>query len=493
MQLKVKLLGLHAGRPVAIMHPKTAQMLDVHVDERIEVKKIKDNSKSIIAVVDLAPRLINQEEIVVSSEVAETLKIKKGEIVDASIAHRPESIYLIHRKLDCERLKKDEIKDIITDIVKNALTEAEIAYFISSVYNCGMTMQEVAWLIESIVETGQKLNLKKKIIADKHSIGGVAGNRTTPIVVPICAAAGLTIPKTSSRAITSAAGTADVIETIAKVDFSVRELERIIKKTNACLIWGGSLGLAPADDKIIQVERLLKLDPKPQLLASIMAKKIAVGATHVLIDIPCGKTAKVTKKEAIKLKKNFLDLSRYFKIKLECVLTNGSQPIGNGIGPVLEMRDVLAVLKQSPSRPVDLEKKSLFLSARLLELAGKAGKGQGIKLARQILQSGNAFEKFKEIIYAQKGNFNNLKLAEFCCSIKAKKRCAIKEIDNKKINALARRAGCPADEEAGLYLHKHVNDVAEKGDIILEIYAESRDKLKEAIAFYKNTNPILFG
>src|SRR3989344_2670640 len=239
-----------------------------------------------------------------------------------------------------------------------------------------MSMQETAWMTESIVETGQKLNLRKKIIADKHSIGGIAGNRTTPIVVSICSAAGLTIPKTSSRAITSAAGTADVIETIAKVDFSISELKGIITRVNACMIWGGSLGLAPADDKIIQVERLLKLDPEPQLLASIMAKKIAVGATHVLIDIPCGKTAKVTRQEAVKLKKNFLDLSRYFKIKLECVLTDGSQPIGNGIGPVLEMRDVLAVLKQSPSRPIDLEKKSLFLSAGLLELAGRAGRGQ---------------------------------------------------------------------------------------------------------------------
>ncbi|HLD37588.1 MAG TPA: thymidine phosphorylase, partial [Candidatus Nanoarchaeia archaeon] len=347
-----------------------------------------------------------------------------------------------------------------------------------------------AWMTESIVETGQKLNLRKKIIADKHSIGGIAGNRTTPIVVAICSAAGLTIPKTSSRAITSAAGTADVIETIVRVDFSISELKKIITKVNACMIWGGALGLAPADDKIIQVERLLKLDPEPQLLASIMAKKLAVGATHVLIDIPCGKTAKVTKQEAKKLRKKFFWLARYFKIKLDCILTDGSQPIGNGIGPVLEMRDVLAVLKQLPSKPMDLEKKSLLLSSRLLELAGRAKKGKGMELAAQILQSGKAFEKFKQIILAQKGDFNNLHLAPFSFTIKANKRCKIIEIDNKKINALARRVGCPADKEAGLYLYRHVGNILKKGEKFLAIYAKSKVKLKEAVAFYKKAKPI---
>ena len=517
MQLKAKLLGLGAGRPVVIMHKETAEALDRHVDERVYVGYAGKNSKRIIAVVDIASHLVKPDEIIVSNEVAGYLGLKKGDAVDISIAPRPDSIFLIHRKLDCERFDKQKIKRIITDIVNNALTEAEIAYFVSAVYNCGMSMQETAWMTESIVETGQKLNLRKKIIADKHSIGGIAGNRTTPIVVAICSAAGLVIPKTSSRAITSAAGTADVIETIARVDFSISELKKIITKVNACMIWGGALGLAPADDKIIQVERLLKLDPEPQLLASIMAKKLAVGATHVLIDIPCGKTAKVTKqeakklavgathvlidipfgktakvtkKEAGKLRKKFFWLARYFKIKLDCILTDGSQPIGNGIGPVLEMRDVLAVLKQLPSKPMDLEKKSLLLSSRLLELAGRAKKGKGMELAAQILQSGKAFEKFKQIILAQKGDFNNLHLAPFSFTIKANKRCKIIEIDNKKINALARRVGCPADKEAGLYLYRHVGNILKKGEKFLAIYAKSKVKLKEAVAFYKKAKPI---
>ena len=190
------------------------------------------------------------------------------------------------------------------------------------------------------------------------------------------------------------------------------------------------------------------------------------------------------------MRKKFFWLARYFKIKLDCILTDGSQPIGNGIGPVLEMRDVLAVLKQLPSKPMDLEKKSLLLSSRLLELAGRAKKGKGMELAAQILQSGKAFEKFKQIILAQKGDFNNLHLAPFSFTIKANKRCKIIEIDNKKINALARRVGCPADKEAGLYLYRHVGNILKKGEKFLAIYAKSKVKLKEAVAFYKKAKPI---
>ena len=289
---------------------------------------------------------------------------------------------------------------IISDIVTNSLSEAEIALFVSAMYKEGMNMKETIYLIKAILKSGKslKLKLKNKKIADKHSIGGIPGNRTTPLIVSICAASGLVIPKSSSRAITTAAGTADVVETIAKVEFSMKELEKIVKKVGACLIWGGSLEIVPADEKIISIEKMLNIDPEAQLLASIMSKKLALGAKYILIDIPYGKTAKVTKKKALDLKKKFEYLGKHFKKKLKVVLTKGGQPIGNGIGPVLEMKDILKILKHSEDRPLDLENKSVFLAGCLLEMTGKADKGKGIVLAKQILGSGKAFEKFKEII-----------------------------------------------------------------------------------------------
>lgn len=486
MKLKVKILKLMAGRPVAILHKKTADKISVNIDDRVSLNK---NGRKIISIVDIATGLLKENEVAVSNEIVKTLKLKGRELIDISLAPHPESTNLIYKKLKCHALSEIEFKKIIEDIVKNALTEPEIAYFVSSIYKCGMSIKEVEYLIKAIVSTGKKLKLRGKV-ADKHCIGGVAGNKTTPIIVPICSSAGLIMPKTSSRAITSATGTADVIEAIAKVGFSIPEIYKIIKKTKACMVWGGSLGLAPADDKIIQIEGLLNLDPEPQLLASILSKKLSVDSKYVVIDIPYGKSAKVSKKKALHLKKNFEKLARDFNLKLRCVLTDGSQPIGNGVGPVLEILDILSILKQEPSRPLDLEEKSIMLAGLLLELTSKAGKGKGKNMAEKILQSGKAFKKFQEIIKAQKGHLNNLKLGPFSYEIKAGKSGKIIEIDNKKINFLARLLGCPADKSAGIYLHKHVNSKVKNKEKILTFYAESKQELKEAIKYYKKIKPV---
>jgi putative thymidine phosphorylase len=350
-------------------------------------------------------------------------------------------------------------------------------------------MKEIINMTKAIVETGKKLKLKGEVV-DKHSTGGIPG-RTTPIIVSICSSAGLLIPKTSSRAITSPAGTADAVEVICRVDFDLQEIKEILKKTGACLVWGGSLNLAPADDKIIYIEKLLNLDPEAQLLASIIAKKLAVSAKYILVDIPYGKNTKLAKKEAGVLERKFKKLAKYFNLKLECFLKKTEEPLGNGIGPALEISDVIKVLRRQDSC-YKLEERSLELAGRLLELTGKAKKGQGIKLAKEILDSGSAFKKFKQIIRAQKGKIRRIKKAKFKKEIKAEKKGKIKEIKTKEINSLARIAGCPLDKFAGLYLHKHVDDKVKKGENILTIYSESLTELREALKYYKKIKPIRF-
>lgn len=485
--MRTRLLKLSAGRPVAILHKDVAARLNMYVDDRILIKR----NKKIIAVVDIAAGMIGKDEMAVSTEVSEFLNLKQGSRVEVSLAPEPRSNSFIYKKLNGKSLNELEIREIINDIVNNALTESEIAYFVSAVYKCGMSMKEIMHMTKAIVDTGKSLRIDGNIV-DKHGIGGIPNNRTTPIVVSICAAAGLTVPKTSSRAITSAAGTADVVETLCKVEFSVSELKKIIKKTNACMVWGGALGLAPADDKIIQVERLLNLDPEAQLLASIMAKKLAVGSKYVLIDIPFGKTAKVNRSGAISLQKKFEKLAKCFGIKLKCALTDGSQPIGNGVGPVLEMRDVISVLSRQKSRPLDLERKALNLSALLLRVTRRAKKGNENRLAKEILNSSLAFEKFKEIILAQGGKveMKDLKYGKYHYDIRARRKCRIKEINNKAISNLARIAGCPADKAAGLYLWKHVGELVDKGEKVMTIYSDSKDRLKGALNFYKSIDII---
>ena len=488
MQLKVKFLKWSAGIPVAMLNEKTAEKMGAHILDRILIKK---GLKEIVTIVDTIGNLVKENEIAVSSEIKEILDLNLGDKLEVSIAQPPKSMTFIKDKLNNKTLSKNQINEIIQDLADNSLSESEIAMFISATYKNGMNFQETIFLIEAFLITGNKLKFNNKFVVDKHSIGGIAGNRTTPIVVSICAAAGLVFPKSSSRAITSAAGTSDVIETLANVDFSVNEIKQIIKKTNACLVWGGAMRMVPVDEKIIKIEKQLVIDSEPLLLSSIISKKLAVGSNYILIDIPYGKNAKVNLSEAIKLKQKFKKIGKYFKKKLEVVLTKGNQPIGNGIGPVLEMIDVLKILDPNQHGPKDLEKKSLFLAGKIFEMTGKAKTGSGIKKAEEILRTGMAYKKFKQIITVQGGTIKKLIPGKFKHNILANKTGKVLEVNNKTINLLARIAGCPADKSAGVYLHIHKDDKIKKNEKILTIYSESGSRLSAAVRFYAKNKIII--
>ena len=487
MKLKVKNFNWLAGRPVVVLNEQAAKKLNVFVNDRIKISK----PKKVYAIVDIFSKLVSKNQIGLSHELSKILEVKNGAEVEVSSSEISEASYLIKKKIDGKTLTGKELNLIISEIVENNLTEAEIAFFTAAQKLNKMNLEETINLTKAMVKTGARLKFKGKYLADKHCIGGIAGNRTTPIVIAICAAAGLTLPKTSSRAITSAAGTADVIETIANVELSLKEIKKVVHKTGACLAWGGSLGLAPSDDKIIHVERMLNLDIEPQLLASIMSKKIAAGAKHIIIDIPCGKGSKIkTLDKAKKLGDKFKKIAKRFNLKLKVVYTDGTQPIGNGAGPVLEMIDILQVLQNKG--PKDLRDKSLYLSIELIKLCGiKNAKEK----AEEALASGKAYEKFKEIVNAQNGTndfderVKNLQPAKFKKTIKAKKSGTITEISNKGINSICRILGTPETISAGVYLHNHVGKITKKEPLVT-LYAESKSKMKDALKFIKKFKPI---
>jgi len=490
MDLKIKLIKWSAGLPVAMLNEKTASELGVHAQERISIRTISKYPKEISLLVGTIGKIVKKDEIAVSSEVKKQLGLRIGQKVDVNFLFPSKSLFFIKKKLDGKRLSQEEVNEIIKEVSDNSLSEPEIALFISAMYKQGMSTKETIFLIKAISNSGNKFKLRNKFVVDKHSIGGVPGNITTPIVVSICTAAGLIMPKSSSRAITSAAGTADVIETLAPVEFSMKDLKKIVLKTKGCMVWGGALGMVPADSKIVNVEKQLKIDPISQLIASIMSKKLATDADYILIDIPYGKNAKVNKQRALNLKRKFEYFGKYFKKTLKVVLTDGNQPIGNGIGPALELIDVLKILDPKQKGPTDLQEKSLFLAGNLLEMTKKAENGKGEEMARGILNSGKALEKFKEIIIAQGGALKEIVPAKFQKDIHAKKSGKISSIHNKKIASLARIAGCPMDKSAGLYLHSHLREKLKKGDKILTIYSESKSRLNEAIRFYEKMKPI---
>ncbi len=495
MQLRVKDLAISTGNPlIAIINYIDARKLDLHYADRIRIKKRK---KEIVAMIDITDsnKFVLPGEIGLFKEVYEKIGAKDYDIVSIHIEEKPMSLHYIKKKLKGYKLTEQEIKEIIDDVIDDRLTEIELTYFVAGSYIQGIDDDETVALTRAMLRTGQRLRLRSRIIVDKHCIGGVAGNRTTMLVVPIMAAAGYVIPKTSSRAITSAAGTADTVEVLCDVSFPLDKMTRIIKKTNGCFVWGGAVNLAPADDKIIRVEHPIRLDPVGGLIASILAKKKSVSATHIIIDIPVGKGTKTESRErALLLKRKFETISKRLSMKVKVVITDGSQPIGNGIGPALEARDVLWTLMGSPKGADDLKEKSIMLAGHLFDLIGRTRKGKGKQLAKSILESGKAYEKFIEIVQSQNAKVifpEQIEIGSYVSRIKATRSGVIRHIDNKRVNKIARLAGSPHDQKSGLYLHVHKGDKVKKKDTLLCIYSDSRERLRFARQFAKQFEPMI--
>ncbi len=483
MKLKIKDVKLSTGGPyVAILNEDDARKLDVYALDRIRIDGFS-------VLVNIATKGIKKGQLGLLEEALKKTKLKPGDTIKIFPQTKPTSVNHIKKKLKGKRLKQPEINEIISDIVSNRLSEVEISYFASACYINGLSLNETYYLTQAIVKNSKSLDLKKKKILDKHSIGGIPGNRTTMIVVPIVAALGYTMPKTSSRSITSASGTSDTMETLANVTLTTNKIKEVVKKTNACLVWGGVMELASADDSLIKVERPLSLDPEGIMIASILSKKKSVNATHVLIDIPVGKNAKITNlRRAKRLRNKFIRVGKKLGMKIRVVFTYGNEPIGNGIGPALEAVDVLEVLKGKG--PKDLRKKSIALATMLLELAGEK---QARKKVLDVLNSGLAYEKMKQIIKAQGKSKHKLKIGKYFQSITAKKSGYVKEIKNAEIARIARIAGSPKDKGAGIYLNVHAHHKVKKGEILLTIYAENKKKLEYAIEAYRKSEVIKIG
>jgi putative thymidine phosphorylase len=471
------------GVLVAFLNAKDASELDLHPLDRIKLIRGK-KEETVVVDITTNSRIVPPGRVGVVDEVKKSLSLKHNDLVRIKMARKPLSLNYIKKKLDGCTLTRVEIDQIIWDIVHNKLSTTELTYFVSACYTNTMTLKETILLTKAMTFHGDVLKLKQYPIIDKHCIGGIPGNRTTMIVVPIIAAAGLTIPKTSSRSITSPAGTADTMEILTDVSIPITKLKSIVNKINGCIVWGGALNLAPADDKIIKVERPLNIDAESQLLASIFAKKLSVNSTHILIDIPVGHTAKVKRRcAALKLKKDFEIMGKHLRRKIKVLITNGNQPIGNGVGPVLEARDVLWVLRRDTKRPLDLEKKSVMMAAEILEMSKKVKPGRGYSTAKELLESGEAYAKMLEIVHAQGRKITNpdkLKPGEHSYTVRATRYGTVKEINNEVISKVARVAGAPEDPKAGIYIYKHVSDRVKRHDKLFTIYAQKAHKLNYA-------------
>ncbi len=419
------------------------------------------------------------------------LGLKQGDEIVARHSPPLESLSLVRSRIYGHDLSDAAFRAIIADIVDGRYSTIEISSFITACATRPLKRREVLGLTRAMVETGKSLSWDSAIVVDKHSVGGIPGNRTTPIIVAIIASLGLIMPKTSSRAITSPAGTADAMEVLTNVDLDAATMRKVVAREGGCIAWGGGVGLSPADDILIRVERALDLDTEGQMIASVLSKKIAAGATHLVLDVPFGPSAKVRSEEAAHhMTDGILAVAKAFHIKTEVVCGDGSQPIGRGIGPALEARDVMNVLQGAPDAPQDLRMRALTLAGALLELSGRAAQGDGETMAAAALDDGRARAKFQRICEAQ-GGLRKPPVSKHRRPLEAPRHGVLSAIDNRKIARLAKLAGAPDDKAAGVDLHVRLGDTVVRGAPLCTVHAESPGELDYAIA-YADANSDIF-
>jgi len=393
------------------------------------------------------------------------------------------SLSYLRHKVYGHRLNEHQTQAIIDDIVAGRYSDVHLSSFVTSCAGNAMNLDEIIALTKAMLKSGQQLKWGTDCVVDKHCVGGLAGNRTTPIVVAIVTACGGVMPKTSSRAITSPAGTADTMATMTQVDLKLNTLQKVVKEQGGCLAWGGSINLSPADDILIRIERMLDLDSEGQMVASVLSKKAAAGSTHVLIDIPIGPTAKVRSPEAADLLSSYLKKTgQALGLDVRIIRTDGTQPVGRGIGPALEAHDLLAVLRNKEDAPKDLRNRALTLAAELLEMANLSEPGQGLALAASTLDSGLALKKFMAICEAQ-GGFTEPGVAPYKYNWISKVSGKVTGIDNRQLSQLAKLAGAPEDPTAGVTLNVELNEQITPGQLLLTVHADSPGELQYAVNF----------
>lgn len=470
--LQLKRIGIDTYREqVAYLH-RHCPLYQTEGFRALSKLEIRADDHRILATLNIVEddQLLSPSELGLSTTAFAQLGLPEGTPVSVRQPPPVHSMKAVRAKIAGERLNQAEYTAICQDIVAHRYAKEELAAFLVSSAQSGMDREEVLFLTRAMTDTGKHINWDEPMVVDKHCIGGIPGNRTTMIVTPIVAAYGLLMPKTSSRAITSPAGTADTMEVLAEVNLTMETLRQIVHQERACLAWGGTANLAPVDDILISVERPLSLDSQGQMIASILSKKLAAGATHLLLDIPVGTHAKVTNmRDAIQLRKLFEYVALHTGLQIEVVITDGNQPIGKGIGPVLEARDVMQVLTNDSRAPADLREKSLQLAGRILEFHPDVRGGSGYHLARDILESGRALEKMNRIIERQ-GKKEAMKVAELVISVKSTHSGIIKSIDNLIIARIAHMAGAPLNPGAGIDLNRKLGDKVRKGETLYQVY-----------------------
>ncbi len=496
LELTVKRFNVSIGESRVVMNSADAEAVGASPHDRVKVAKGDSYAVALTSVAE-SDDVVGRGELGVFSDVLRRLPLREGDRVTVEVIPPPPSVATVKKKMRGERLEEKEIFDLVRDVYDGMLSDVELTAFVVSLDHHGMSMEEVEALTRAMADVGSRLDFGDYLVVDKHSVGGVPGNsKDALIVVPIVAAAGLFMPKTSTRAIMSPAGTVDTMEVLAPVDLTPGEIVEITKRVGGSISWAAGANLSPVDGIFIRkVEYPLSIDPESLIYASIMSKKRAAGVKRLVLDIPVGSEAKVESfKEARRMARNLIELGERLGIETQVAISYGGQPVGRCVGPALEAREALEILSSGGRGSRSVIEKAVAIAGMLLEMGGAAAIGAGEKMAKEILETGRAYEKMREIIEAQGGDPDvkpeDVPVGEHVAQIRAKSSGYVAAVSNRAIVRIARAAGAPGDKGAGVKIFAKRGDRVEAGDPLIEIYAERQSKLQKALEVARSTEPV---
>ncbi len=408
-------------------------------------------------------------------------------------------VQIIKKKRDKQKLSKAEIEFLINSYLKGETGDYQISAFLMSVFLNGMDDEETFFLTEVMLHSGKIVDLSeiKKPKIDKHSTGGV-GDKVSIILAPQIAVSGIAVPMISGRGLGHTGGTLDKLESIPgfSVNWTIEEYKNILSETGLVMC-GQTSELAPADKKIYAMRDVTAtVECIPLITASIMSKKLAEGAEAIVFDITIGSGANMPDRaEARKLGEKLVSVSKQFGKKAIAILTDMDEPLGNKIGNWIEIEECIEVM--NGKKISDLEKVNNVIAGAMMMLGGKAKTiEEGEAIAEEIISSGKAFEKFKEMVKRQGGDiayvndWKNLKRAKFREDVKAKTSGYISRMDALKIGLASVELGCGRkkvtdgiDYLAGIELFKKCGDEIKEGETVMTLFAEDEGKIKSAKAF----------
>lgn len=391
---------------------------------------------------------------------------------------------IIQKKRDKEKLTKDEITWFINGLTKGDIADYQMSALLMAIYLNGLDKNETVALTDAMLYSGKVLNFPEQIYIDKHSTGGV-GDKTSFILAPIAAACGVKVPMIAGRGLGHTGGTIDKIESIKgfKTEMPLDEFIQNLAARGLVLI-GQTEEMAPADKKIYALRDVTAtIESIPLITASIMSKKLAEGASGIVMDIKTGNGAFMAKlSDAKKLAASIRQTGLRFNKNMMTVISTMSEPLGNAVGNSLEIIESIETLKGKG--PADLTELSLALAGGMIYLAGLSKTHKlGIQTAKKALDSGAALNKFRELIINQGGDariiddYSLLPQANTTFEVHANKNGFITEMDCKSLGMHCVRLGGGRQKKSdlidfsvGFIMNKKLGDAVKKGDVLVTIY-----------------------